>query len=105
MISVWHNDRFVEYTLKGPQALKDTTVRLVAEVATFDLDRAFERTNHIDHSWTENPGVRVINKNGAVRSTSVGDVMIDGDKCYVVESAGFRELSKPELLHMNFRNT
>lgn len=102
MISVWHNDEFVGYSLRGPQALKGTTVRLVAEVASSDLDKAYELTNHINHSWTQNPGVTVINRGEVVRSTSVGDVMIDGDKCCVVESVGFRELSKEEQQQITF---
>lgn len=102
MISIWHNDEFVDYSLRGPQALKGTTVRLAAEVATSDLDKAFELTNHIDHNWTENPNVTVINKGKLVRSTSVGDVLIYGDKCCVVESEGFRELSKEEQQQITF---
>lgn len=103
MISVWHNDSFVDYIIKGESALKDARVRLTAQVDTNDLNTAFEQTNHIDHDWTKNQSVIVICP-GKKRSTSVGDIMITDKACFVVETAGFRELNKTEQSHLIFLN-
>jgi len=102
MITVWHNDRFLDYMLKGDEALKSTVVHKVACVATNNLDTAYQLTNHIEQSWTKNPFVQVLNVSGAVRSTSAGDIMIHNDKCYVVDVCGFRELSRAEQAELTF---
>lgn len=48
---------------------------MVAEVVTEEgLEDVFRVTNHIDDSWWKNPEVKVHKK---VRSTSVGDVVVD----------------------------
>lgn len=59
----------------------------VAEVDSDNLELAFELTNHIDRSWTENKNVKSLVDNP--RSTSVGDMMeLDGRR-YMVDSVGF----------------
>lgn len=77
------------------QHLLDGHYDEVALVTTNDLDRVFELTNNISHSWIENdavlPTCKVIEKGGC-RSTSVGDVFFDGDDTYVVAPCGFEKL-------------
>ena len=103
MISVWHNERFLEYILLGAEALKSTTIHLTARVTTNDLNIAYLLTNHIDTSWTNNTLVTPINaKGGALRSTSVGDVLEHETKYYVVEPCGFRELSREEQTNLTY---
>jgi hypothetical protein len=60
----------------------------VAVVATDDCDTAFSLTNHIDRSWTENPGVTMHTACG-VRSTSVGDVLVKNGQAWLVSNIGF----------------
>ena len=66
----------------------------VANTASNDFDRAFERTNHIDTDWTKNCGVESLQPRQ--RSTSVGDVMVlagpDGDVTVVVSQCGFTNI-------------
>ena len=66
----------------------------VAEVDTHDKETAFRLTNHIEHNWTFNEGVRIdLEKTDQLRSTSVGDLMIDdnGDR-WIVAPVGFKRL-------------
>ena len=64
--------------------------RKVADLVTGDLDDVFEKTNHIDHDWTENS--EIVWHADRVRSTSVGDVIIgEKQKRYFVDSCGFKE--------------
>lgn len=46
----------------------------VATVNGNNLEVAFELTNHIDHDWTTNKGVKAHKQ--PCRSTSVGDVVV-----------------------------
>ncbi len=57
-------------------------------------EQAFELTNHIDSPWPHNKEIRWI-KDPVVRSTSVGDVLVDTrtDKVYLVASIGFEEIT------------
>lgn len=64
----------------------------VAEVASNDLEEAFELTNHIDSSWQENKGVKAFTDRA--RSTSVGDLCVRGDEVFVVSAIGFEKLSE-----------
>jgi len=66
---------------------------LVATVEGFGLDEAFSRTNTIDFPWWENACV-VKTVDGGVRSTSVGDVIVDADGvAWRVEATGFRQVA------------
>lgn len=54
------------------------------------LEHVYEKTNSIDHHWSENPEVMTVIEN--CRSTSVGDIIaLDGVK-YMVASFGFSKL-------------
>ena len=57
------------------------------------LERTFHLTNSIDHGWWENEDVELTNGEQGARSTSVGDVVHYMDKLYVVQSAGFKEIT------------
>ena len=62
----------------------------VALVDTDSLDAAFDLTNHLDESWTTNKGVSPLLTK--VRSTSVGDVMVQDGRMFVVSMMGFTEI-------------
>lgn len=65
---------------------------LVAMVeADGDLEAAFELTNHIHGDWTQNPGV-TMHRPGPQRSTSVGDVMQNGARYFIVMPMGYKEI-------------
>ncbi len=83
--------------------LPDTRYEVVATVDTDCPDIAYQLTNHIDGSWTDNPKV-TLNKRmkpECMRSTSVGDVMTwyEGNQLViaVVAKLGFKELSRTDL--------
>jgi len=59
---------------EGPSFPEDYEV--VAAVEADNIEHVFEKTNHIDRDWTENEGV--IPTKTRVRSTSCGDVVVDG---------------------------
>lgn len=63
----------------------------VADIDGDDPDFAFRHTQHLDHSWSENPHQGVVPVQGATaRSTSVGD-LIEVDGTYMlVAGIGFR---------------
>lgn len=67
----------------------------------FPVESVFENTNHHEKSWTENKGVREINKTGGKRSTSVGDIILDASnrRAFVLAPIGLQEL---EVDKMNF---
>ncbi len=84
------------------QAMEAGAYRKVATVSVPDgtgeidaLERAFERTNHIDSSWTENAGVTA--EPGNHRSTSVGDLAQIGDKTFIVSGVGWEETIFPSV--------
>lgn len=54
------------------------------------LGLVFERTNHIDCAWWENPGVERIGPE--TRSTSVGDVVVLDGQAWSCRSAGWAML-------------
>lgn len=57
------------------------------------LDICFEKTNHIDRSWTQNENVRPLVQRA--RSTSVGDVIEEPTgKRWIVASMGFTEIPR-----------
>ena len=62
----------------------------VAIIEADSVDDAFRLTNHIDSDWRTNPEV-VESFKDRVRSTSVGDVVVDGDKKYYCEPVGWKE--------------
>ncbi len=65
----------------------------VAEVEAENLDEVFRLTNTIDHDWQENEHVTPARPDQAERSTSTGDVIVLGDQAWMVDSAGFSEVT------------
>jgi len=62
----------------------------VAKVECDDLCDVFTLTNHIESEWTKNPEIlELCGMKTRYRSTSVGDVVVDGDKKYICESVGW----------------
>ncbi len=70
--------------------------RRVAHVAACDMNDAFRRTNHIYSDWTEGSGVTMLYEppgGQTVRSTSIGDVIVDADSvAWGVAVVGFYKL-------------
>ena len=65
----------------------------VAVIEADSLKDTFRITNHIEDSWEKNPEVREVCKSSN-RSTSVGDVMVDGDgKVFRCEMSGWSEVT------------
>jgi hypothetical protein len=88
---VYHNPNFLHYRGDHSQIVPQT--QPVATVTAPDglplnalLDVGYAKTQHAHGSWFSNPQVLV-----HLRSTSVGDLITDGDgNLYVVESFGFQ---------------
>jgi len=102
MILVYHNKNFIDYNYKD-DAPKSEELVLVAEVPTTEKEVAYRLTNNIEESWVDaarEHGITVHrNKVDAFhdpaeghRSTSVGDVMFDGEKWWMVKGIGYKEL-------------
>lgn len=102
MIKVFHNAKFMDYYL-NKSALKGTEATLAATVETCELEKAFRLTNHIDEDWQKNKEVTPTGHSR--RSTSVGDILVQDSKHYVVESCGFRELPPEEISSIDFKET
>ena len=102
---VMHNNRMLQYML-DPKTLSGATMTHVASVDTTDPEKAYRLTNHFERDWTQNPGVRALQ--GQHRSTSVGDLLVEGtpgdtgSKHLVVEPAGTRELTLEEVCSLTF---
>jgi len=67
---------------------------LVAAVNADAPGHVFQLTNHIDHDWTTNAEVAIPAEiTGGLRSTSVGDVVVDltTGLRYAVDGMGFTE--------------
>ena len=104
-IEVWHFDARAESAawlfMAKPEAVaaawRDKLYTKVADVATDDLEVAFRLTNNIDTSWSLEPDRRVIlagpvrNFKGH-RSSSMGDVFVQGGKAKYVAMFGFEDL-------------
>ncbi len=65
----------------------------VAVVQGENLDEVFRLTNTIDYDWQENEHVTPARPGQPERSTSVGDVIVLGDQAWMVDSAGFSEVT------------
>jgi hypothetical protein len=82
-------------------------MRRVALVDTNDPEKAYQLTNNIDQSWIKNPGVYTSNL-PETRSTSVGDMIVDGSPGdpgsmhIVIEPLGLRTLSREEICSITY---
>jgi hypothetical protein len=75
----------------------------VCDVDAPVMGAVFQLTNHIDHPWTENTEVSFPARvdRTRLRSTSVGDVIQDGNDFYAVAPSGFVKLA---ALDENFQS-
>lgn len=64
----------------------------VADVATDDLEVAYELTNSINRGWWENEGVTKTFTKAGCRSTSVGDMAIHNGVTYLCDMVGWKKL-------------
>lgn len=78
------------------QARTETSeYRLVAEVEASSLEGVFERTNTIEQYWWTNDGVTRKFSGHGCRSTSVGDIVIDGKgDAHFCASLGWEQVGK-----------
>jgi hypothetical protein len=69
------------------------TRNIVADVAA-PFQQVFALTNHIDYPWTENPEVIWHAADRSLRSTSVGDVIVDCNtqQTWLIMPFGFHPL-------------
>jgi hypothetical protein len=88
----------MDYPLEGVYTKEDAAkafmlgqYELVAMTRSNDLDDAFELTQHIHESWTENEGVTPLKHRP--RSTSVGDIIVNSEGAHIVAPVGFHPLS------------
>ena len=101
MIEVYHNTEFLSYMVDPTiEALKKGIFEQVASVETDSLDYAYQETQNIDQPWHLNTNVKARYREN--RSTSVGDLVRKGSTFYVVEMAGFRELTREEECELTF---
>lgn len=104
MIQVWHwvykrpnSIRSGFFGFKPAEAAKiahcedeDFAYVLAATVDTDDFNVAYDRTNNIDKSWTENKGVEVGFGSPSLRSTSMGDMLVRETERVTVAVFGFK---------------
>ncbi len=64
-----------------------------AEVEAENLDEVFRLMNTIDHDWQENACMSAMRPGQPERSTSVGSVIVLVDQAWMVDSAGFSEVT------------
>jgi hypothetical protein len=90
MIQVFHaiKPTFGLKLVNLPEPKFPADFELVAEVDTDSIGEAFRLTNHIDHSWYENEGVKTIKK---ARSTSVGDIVVTSTGAYQCMPLGWEK--------------
>ena len=94
MIKVYHIKNFrdawdASTSDTGKVSMDD--YRLAATVETDNPSKAFELTNNIWHSWTENEGV--VCHTDEPRSTSAGDLMEVDGKLLLLKPCGFQEVT------------
>jgi len=108
-MQVFHSDRFYQYMLDR-SSLIGATMRRVALINTVDPERAYMLTNSLQSLWTTYSEVHVVEeyKNVSVRSTSVGDMLVEGSpgdpgsKHLVIEPIGFREMTREEICSITY---
>jgi len=101
MIKVYHNSEFLIYMEEQTiESLKKGLFECVATVETDNLDDAIRDTNNIDQAWHLNTNVKALRREN--RSTSVGDLLKRDNTFFVVDSLGFRELTRSEECELTF---
>lgn len=69
----------------------------VARIAGDDRARAFDITNSLERNWFEvdHEDLEVVGCANIHRSTSVADLMVQGDRAYIVAGMGYIEIESP----------
>ena len=62
-------------------------------VAFVEVEKAFVKTNSIDDAWWNNTEITKMFDGVSCRSTSVGDMVLIGNRKYKCENAGWSEMS------------
>lgn len=70
---------FLPESQNGAYPVMESEFNKIAIVEAADLSELFTKTNHIDHDWTTNEGVNLFPDITQVRSTSVGDLVLNMD--------------------------
>lgn len=71
---------------------REKNYQLVAAVEAESLEEVYRLTNHLDRDWRENALVKSL-ATTPPRSTSVGDVIVQGNLAWLVDHIGFQALS------------
>lgn len=103
MIKVYHNIKQygIESTIESTsKVLKKGPFECVAEVETDSLNEAYKDTNNIESPWHLNTNVKAIRQEN--RSTSVGDLLKRDNTFFVIDSFGFRGLTREEECSLTF---
>ncbi len=94
--AVYHANDLLAMIAPQPEHWYRDRSRHYTHVADMEapLAQVFALTNHIDHSWTENPEV-IWHTATPVRSTSVGDVIVsrESGRAWLVMPFGLQELA------------
>jgi hypothetical protein len=91
---VYHNTDELTMFQPDPELWKERGkhYQLVALVEADSPEEVYRLTNHIDRDWRENALVKSMSPNPP-RSTSVGDVIVQDHKAWLVDCSGFRLIS------------
>lgn len=77
-----------------PEQVARSDYQQVAEVRAEDLEEVFTLTNHrSEKPWWQHPDVTPASSNPAYRSTSVGDVIQQGRKVWIVQNVGWVQVT------------
>lgn len=102
MITVYHIDSEKAYnadrelylditmfteTSKIVTAIESGLYKKVAEVNSHELEDAYFLTNSIEDHWSQNEGVTQFGDRN--KSSSMGDIMVYNNECFVVAAVGF----------------
>lgn len=85
----WRHDRAAHYR---------RVAEVLAEASDKPLERIFRLTNHLDeHPWTQNPEVVWYDPTRPIRSTSVGDVVVQiaTGETWMVLPFGWNKVEQP----------
>lgn len=85
--SIWHP---LGNVINHECSLKEHDYQLVGSVIASTKEQAFIYSQSFSSQWE--------NKN--IRSTSVGDIITDGEKYYMVKGMGFKEIIPLTRLHI-----
>ena len=93
--SVYHRNDLGLCLLLGDQSASvlPSSFHQVAEVEAENLEEVFSLTNTREEQWWEHPHVTPVRPDTRYRSTSVGDVVVQGEQVWIVEGMGFRRVA------------